>query len=141
MIWEVKVLDDLVLHKVRLSVLWLFSEVAFIGIMLLTFLKPGMVEQIISGNLQGAPIGQELLAGYAIIVLFPLVMAFVSVTVRDSVNRGANVVMGIVGIILSFFGLSEQFTNPYAYAVMIWIAKILVDASIVWYAYKWPKKQ
>ncbi len=131
----------MILHKVRISVLWLFSEVAFIGIMLLTLLKPGMVEQIISGNLQGVAIGQELLAGYAFIVLFPLVMAFVSVTVRDSVNRGANVVMGTVGVILSLFGLSEQFTNPYAYAVLIWVAKIIVDASIIWYAYKWPKSK
>jgi energy-converting hydrogenase Eha subunit E len=134
-------LDDLVLHKVRLAVLWLFSEVSFIGIMLLTFLKPGIVQDVISGNLQGVAISQELLAGYAFIVLLGLVMAFVSVTVRDSINRGANIVMGMVGIILSFLGLSEQFTNPYAYAVIIWIAHIIVDASIVWYAYKWPKKQ
>jgi energy-converting hydrogenase Eha subunit E len=134
-------LDDLVLHKVRLAVLWLFSEVSFIGVMLLTFLKPGIVQDIISGNIQGVAINQELLAGYAFIVLLGLVMAFVSVTARDSINRGANVVMGIVGIILSFLGLSETFTDPYAYAVIIWIAHILVDASIVWYAYKWPKKQ
>lgn len=134
-------MDDLVLHKVRLAVLWLFSEVSFMGIMLLTFLKPGIVQDVISGNLQGVAINQELLTGYAFIVLLGLVMAFVSVTVRDSINRGANIVMGIVGIILSFLGLSEQFTNPYAYAVIIWIAHILVDAAIVWYAYKWPKKQ
>ena len=133
-------MDDLVLLKVRLAVLWLFSEVSFIGIMLLTFLKPGIVQDVISGNLQGVAISQELLTGYAFIVLLGLVMAFVSVTVRDSINRGANIVMGIVGIILSFLGLSEQFTNPYAYAVIIWIAHILVDASIVWYAYNWPKK-
>jgi len=133
-------LDDLVLYKVRLAVLWLFSEVSFLGVMLLTFLKPGIVQDIISGNVQGVAINQELLAGYAVILLLGLTMAFVSLTVRDSINRGANVVVGIVGIILSLLGLSEQFTNPYAYAVIIWIAHILVDASIVWYAYNWPKK-
>jgi len=132
--------EDSTLHKVRISVLWLFSEVAFMGIMVLTFLKPGIIEQIISGEIEGSKIGQELLVFYAFFVLFPLVMAFLSVTLKDSINRWANMVMGTVAVVLSFVGLSEQIADPYAYAVLIWIAKIVVDALIVWYAYKWPKK-
>jgi FtsH-binding integral membrane protein len=133
--------EDLILHKVRLAVLWLFSEVSFIGVMALTFLKPGIMEQVISGEIQGMKIGQEILLFYAFIVLFPLVMAFVSITVKDSINRWANMVMGLVGVVLSFLGLSEQFSNPYAYEVLIWFTKIIIAASIVWYAYKWPKKE
>jgi hypothetical protein len=133
--------EDSILHKVRISVLWLFSEVAFIGYMVLTSLKPGIVEQIISGEIQGLKIGQEVLAFYAFIVLFPLVMAFLSVTLKDSINRGANIIMGMVGVVLSFVSLSEEIADPYAYAVLIWVAKIVVDALIVWYAYKWPKKE
>ncbi len=132
-------MEDSILHKVRISVLWLFSEVAFIGYMVLTSLKPGIVEQIISGEIQGLKIGQEVLALYAFIVLFPLVMAFLSVTLKDSINRGANIIMGMVGVVLSFVSLSEEIADPYAYAVLIWVAKIVVDALIVWYAYKWPK--
>jgi uncharacterized membrane protein len=90
------------------------------GILLLTFPKPGVLNEIISGEIQGLKIGQEALAFYAFIVLLPLVMVFLPVTLKDTMNRGANMVIGIIGLILSFVGIFEQFTNPYAYAVMIW---------------------
>jgi fucose 4-O-acetylase-like acetyltransferase len=131
--------EDIVLYKVRIAILWLFSEVAFLGIVVITFLKPGILSDILSGNIQGMQIGQELLAFYAFIVLFPLTMAFLTVTIKNSINRPLNIAAGVLGVILSFIGISDQFTNPYAYAVAIWVAKILVDASIIWYAYKWPK--
>lgn len=133
-------MEDLVLHRVRIAVLWLFSEVAFFGEMVLTSLKPGVIDEIRSGEIQGLQIGQGVLLFYAFIVLFPLVMAFVTVTVKGSISRWANIVMGIVGVVLSFVGLSMEFADPYAYAVVIWVAKILVNASIIWYAYKWPKE-
>jgi uncharacterized membrane protein HdeD (DUF308 family) len=133
--------EDLALHKVRIAVLWLFSEVAFLGEMVLTSLKPGVIDQIRSGEIQGLQIGQEVLLFYAFIVLFPLVMAFLTVTVKDSINRGANIIMGIVGVVLSFVGLSMEFADPYAYAVLIWVAKIVVNALIIWLAYKWPKEK
>ncbi|HVP26938.1 MAG TPA: DUF6326 family protein [Candidatus Bathyarchaeia archaeon] len=133
-------MEDLVLHKVRIAVLWLFSEVAFLGEMVLTSLKPGVIDDIRSGEIQGLQIGQEVLLFYAFIVLFPLIMAFVTVTAKGSISRWANIVMGTVGVILSFVGLSMEFADPYAYAVTIWVAKILVNASIIWLAYKWPKE-
>lgn len=138
-------MENSVLHKVRISVLWLFSEVAFLGLMVLTFLKPGIIDAITSEEATvqglGLKIGPEVLLMYAFIVLFPLVMALLTVTLKDSISRGANIIMGIVGVVLSFIGLSGEFAQPYAYAVLIWVSKIAVDALIVWYAYKWPKKE
>jgi uncharacterized membrane protein len=111
--------------------------------MVLTFLKPGIIEAIMSGEaeIQGLKIGPEILMMYAIIVLFPLAMAFLTVTLKDSINRGANIIMGIVGVVLSIVGISGELAQPYAYAVLIWVSKIVVDALIVWYACKWPKEK
>jgi len=134
-------MENLTLHKVRISVLWLFSEIAFLGTIILTFTKPGVIEQIIAEEMEGMRIGQEFLLLYAIIILFPLVMAFLSLTLKDSINRWANIIVGIVGVVLSLVGLSENLAQPYAYSILMWISKIVVDALIVWYAYKWPKKE
>ena len=106
---------------------------------LLTLMKPGVLQQIMAGNIEGLQITPEILLVYAVIFLFPLVMAFLSLTLKDSMNRWANIIMGLVGAVLSLVGLSEELAQPYAYAILIWITKIAVDALIVWYAYKWPK--
>jgi hypothetical protein len=128
--------------RVRFSVLWLFSDIAFVAHSLLTFLKPGVVEQVIAGNIEGLKITPEILFLYAIIFLFPLVMAFLSLTLKYSISRWANIIMGIVGVVLSLIGLSEELSlsQPYVFAILIWITKIIVDALIIWYAYKWPKE-
>jgi hypothetical protein len=128
--------------RVRLSVLWLFSDIAFVAHSLLTFLKPGVVDQIRAGNIEGLRITPEILFLYAIIFLLPLVMAFLSLTLKYSINRWANIIIGIVGVVLSLIGLSEELSlsQPYAFAILIWITKIIVDALIIWYAYKWPKE-
>ena len=125
--------------KTKLSVLWLFSELAFVAHTLLTLMKPGVLQQIMAGNIEGLQITPEILLVYAVLFLFPLVMAFLSLTLKDSINRWANIIMGIVGAVLSLVGLSEELAQPYAYAILIWITKIAVDALIVWYAYKLPK--
>jgi uncharacterized membrane protein HdeD (DUF308 family) len=68
-------------------------------------------------------------------------MAFLTVTLKSSISRWTNIIMGIVGVVLSFVGLSGELAQPYAYAVLMWISKIVVDGLIVWYAYKWPKEK
>ncbi|MGD0028618.1 MAG: DUF6326 family protein [Candidatus Bathyarchaeia archaeon] len=128
--------------RIRFSVLWLFADIAFVAHSLLTFLKPGVVEQVMAGNIEGLKITPEILFLYAIIFLFPLVMAFLSLTLKYSIVRWANIIMGIVGVVLSLIGLSEELSlsQPYAFAILIWITKIIVDVLIIWYAYKWPKE-
>jgi len=123
--------------KIRISVLWLFSEIAFLGTMVLSILRPDVIEQIMAGEIEGMKIVPELLLVYAVLVLFPLVMAFPTLILKDSINRWANIIMGTVGVILSLVGLSQNLA--YAYSVLMWVSKIVVAMLIVWYAYKWSK--
>jgi len=126
--------------KIKIAVLWLFSEVAFLAYTILTLMKPGVLEQVMAGEIEGLQIGPEILLLDAIIFLFPLVMAFLTLTLKNSTNRWANIIMGIVGVVLSLNGLSGDLAQPYAYAILIWISKIVVDALIVWYAWKSKQK-
>jgi hypothetical protein len=64
-------------------------------------------------------------------------MAFLTLILKDSINRWANIIMGTVGVILSLVGLSQNLA--YAYSVLMWGSKIVVAMLIVWYAYKWSK--
>jgi len=121
-------MENLILHKVRLSVLWLFYEVAFLVDMMLGSAESGAIEKI----------GPEILLLFAIILLVPLMMAFLSLTLKDSINRWANIILGIVFTGLMLIALTE---SAAAYLILLTLSKVVAGALIAWYAWKWPKKK
>jgi hypothetical protein len=121
-------------------VLWLFYEVAFVVDMLLGFMEPGAVEQVMAGEVEGMQIGPELLLLFAIVLLVPLVMAFLSLTLKDSINRWANIIMGAVFTGLMLIALVELLAQPAAYSILLTLSKVVAGALIVWYALKSKQK-
>ena len=127
--------------KIKLSVLWLFGEVTLLTFLVLEFLEQGVIQGIIAGNMRGLQLGPETLLFYAVMLLIPLVMAFLSLTLRDSVNRWANIILGAVYTVIYLSDLIAHLANPYAYAMLMGIAAVVAQALIVWYAWKWPKQE
>ena len=81
--------------RVRISMLWLFMAVAMSAHMVLSFFEPGVVELILSGGFAEYQ-SKEIFLFYALFWLIPLTMAFLSVTLKDSTTRQANIVVGTV---------------------------------------------
>jgi len=123
-------LDDLI-WKVRISVLWLIYDVALLVYMILESAELGVVEQA----------GPELLLLFAVVLLVPLVMAFLSLTLKGSMNRWVNIIVGIVYAVFELLALSEVAAKPSAWAILMILSKLVVLALVVWYAWKWPKKE
>ena len=119
--------------------LWLFYTIAFLAVLSLGSMEPGVLQTFLStGEIGGMKITSELLLVFAILILVPLIMAFLSLTVPDVANRWANIIVGIVYTILQLFAWSELMASPspYAYAILLELTKVLVPALIVWYAWK-----
>jgi hypothetical protein len=119
--------------------MWLFVGIGFIAQAVLNILKPGALAQVMAGNLEGMEITQEVMLVWAVMFLFPLVMAILSLTLKDSINRWANIIVGIVVVILCLIGFAEYQSE--AYAILILTTRIIVAALIIWLAYKWPKER
>jgi hypothetical protein len=123
--------------KIKISVLWLFYTVAFLAVLQLGSLEPGVLQEFLStGEIEGMKITPELLLFFAILMLVPLAMAFLSLTLKDSTNRWANIIVGIVYTGFQLFALIETMAKPSAYAVLMELTKVVVPALIVWYAWK-----
>jgi hypothetical protein len=73
----------------------------------------------------------------------PLMMAFLSVTLKDSAKRKTNMIMGAVFTVLNIFRLTEHLTTapPTAHQLLIIGSTVVATALIVWYAWQWPKQQ
>ena len=124
--------------KIKISVLWLFSAVAFLAHQILALMEPGVIVQIMEGEVEGMKIGTELILLFAVLFLVPLIMAFLSLTLKDSINRWANIIVGAVfaalfiGVIASVAKLSGE--------ILMTFSTVVALSLIVWYAWKSKQK-
>ena len=121
--------------KIRIMVLWLFMAITMSAHGVLSFMEPDLVNQLLSGQMMIDPVM------FFFMTLFwwvPLVMAFLTVTLNDLVNRRLNMVMGAVFTILNVFHLIEHLIQPSAHQLLLIISTVAVTALIFWYSWKWP---
>src|SRR3989337_4253329 len=101
-------------------------------------MEPGVIAQIMDGEVEGMKIGTELILLFAILFLVPLIMAFLSLTLRESINRWANIIVGaifaalFIGVIASVAKLSGE--------TLMTFATVVALSLIVWYAWKSKQK-
>jgi hypothetical protein len=128
--------------KIKIAALWFFYTMAMLAVMTLMFYGPGIIDEIRSGTLVGEALTGEHLLMTAVVLLVPLVMAVLSLTLKDSINRWANIIVGIVFTILSIVSLILAFTldlSIYAFGLLLDISMVVTPALVVWYA--WKSKQ
>jgi drug/metabolite transporter (DMT)-like permease len=131
-------LESLV-SKMRISVLWFFVVVSDLANVLMSLAYPGVMEELMTA---GESMGPELMFAGAIVILIPLVMAVLTLTLKDSMNRWLNIILGLVFTVIYFGNFVELSTTmPAAYILLLSIAGFIAPALIVWYAWKWPKQE
>ena len=125
--------------KIKITVLWLFAAVAFLAHQILVLMEPGIIARLMAGEAEGQKIGPELILSFAILMLVPMVMAFLSLTMKDSMNRWVNIIVGAVFAALWFTGVVNAALSAYWGGALMTLSAIVASALIVWYA--WNSKQ
>jgi len=126
--------------KIKVSVLWLIIDIAYITDFTLGFMYPGALQNIIAtGQILGTTVTPELLFVFALTILVPLLMAFLSLSMKNPANRWANIIAGAVYVVLWVLALIENSMQLPAFSIMITLLKLVASAAIVWYA--WNAKQ
>jgi len=129
--------------KIKISVLWLVYEFGGVWLPMLELYLPGFIEEIIAGEVGGSPITPELLLALAVLMQIAPVLAFLSLILKDSINRWANIILGIVfaGFALVFpIGYLAEKSPYWAFVTVIGIVDLVAAAMIVWYAWKSKQK-
>ena len=87
----------------------------------------------VAGEIDGAQVGQEMYLGMAILFVIPILMVFLSLTLKHRVNRWANIIVAIVFFAVNLPGLPY----PGAYDNFLIVVSFLFNALTVWYAWRW----
>ena len=134
---------------VRIAVLWLIAAEACSAHMIMVTIDPVSERLMLEG---GATVNAFGWLFGAIYWLIPVSMAFVTMSVKGSANRWANLVLGIIGTLLGIYhffmcGVPVSFipqgpvAGPTAHHILLLAAALAATALITWYAWRWPKQE
>jgi hypothetical protein len=122
-------------------VLWLIYEIALSAYMTIELLMPGVLKDLVNeGTMLGLELTPDVLLLLAVLLLVPLLMAFVTFVLKDSMNRWLNIIVGAVFFVLELLELTDLAANPSAALALIWVWKTIVPLLIIWYAWKSKQK-
>ena len=120
--------------KIKLSGIWVA--------LMLTYLL-GDVLRIFSGDFSAGAIGemqisQGMYLGLAIIMVMPILMVFLSLTLKRKANRWANISVAVFFFLFNAVGLP---TYPSAYDQFLIVVGLVFNVLTVWHAWKWSTQK
>jgi hypothetical protein len=132
-------LEDLKINvKIKLSALWITLMFCYSYADVLGFYSPGNLAEILTGEIGGVPLTQEMLFVMAIMMALPILMVILSLLVIPKVNRLLNIIIGIFQIVV----LLATFLNIITlYYVVLASIEFVCLVLIIWFAFKWPKQE
>ena len=133
------ILEDAKINvKIKLSALWVAVMFLFIYVDYFGLFKPGVIENVIAGEVAGLQITQVFLLAAMTLMTIPSLMIFLSLTLKAKANRWTNVIVGIFEVfILIVFVIGES----WAFYIFGTIVEVVLLSLIVWYAWQWPKQE
>jgi hypothetical protein len=120
---------------VKISVLWVAVMLSSLMGDVLRFYEPGIIEQIIAGEVEGMQQTHKGLLLSAIFMVIPIGMVVMSLMLSYPLNRWANIIFSIFFFVFTLIWLLVK--PPPAYKIFLGSAGLVFNALIVWYAWKW----
>ena len=101
---------------------------------------PVALKELVEGTTE-VTVTNEMLLELSMILAVPIFMSFLSLTLRDKVNRWANLITGVFFVVWELVFLTSVYFQDPAYEVFWGIAYLVFALLVVWYAWKWPKQK
>ena len=122
--------------KALLSTLWIFVLFNMIFRDLHEFGRPGFLEEIMTGIVNGVQITEELLLLGGIMAEVPISMVLLSRVLKYRVNRWANIIAGAITIGFVINNGARDLDDVFFAAI-----EVAALALIVWCAWKWRRQE
>jgi hypothetical protein len=87
-----------------------------------------------AGEVSGMEMSQGLMLGMAVLMLIPIVMVFLSLTLKVPAIRWVCIVVATLLFLFNLVGLP---TYPSLYDQFLIVVGLVFNALTVWYAWKW----
>ena len=129
--------------KIKISILWISFAISTSAAMILWFVEPGIIKQIMTTDeMITEKLSEGNLIFFALYWLIPLSMAFLTQILKYSLNRWLNFVLGLVFAIFTiYYFISHLIQGWFTVAnFLILIFSFVITVLIAWYSWKLPKE-
>ena len=131
-------------YKIKISILWISFAEATSAAMIIWFIEPGILEQIMTtGEMLSEKLSAENIVFFALWWVVPLSMAFLTQLLRHSLNRWVNLILGIIFALFTvYYFINHLIEGWFTVAnLIILIFLFIVSILIAWYGWKLPKEE
>ncbi len=123
--------------KVKLALLWLFVMLNYIYADIMTLMDSTVLQELITGSTGGLEITPEFLFMGALLMEIPIAMVLLSLILKRSINRWANILAAAIKTLAVFATLFVG--TPTLYYVFFAVIEILTTCYIIYVAWKWKE--
>ena len=120
--------------RLKLAAVWTALMFLFVYADLLSFFRPGELDDISAGNMGPVDVSQGSLLIAAIVVTIPALMIVVSAAAPFPLVRWLNLGVGILYILVS---VSNLIGESWAYYLFFGVLEIGLAGLVVAYSYRW----
>lgn len=125
--------------KIKLSALWAALMFLYTYGDILGFYTPGVVEQLIAGEVGAIEITEGFLIVMAVWMTIPSLMLILSLALKARANRWVNIILGFVSLaVLVASSFAGEFSLRYGFTATV---EAVIMVFIIWYAWKWPRQE
>lgn len=123
--------------KVKLATLWVSVMFLFIYVDHFSLFLPGVIQNAINGIVATFQVTQTWLLAALALMAVPSLMIFLSVALPARVSRWANIVAGIVYIVVV---IANTVGETWAFYIVGSLVEVVLLGLVVWYAWRWPEQ-
>ena len=123
--------------KIKLAALWMAVNLLYLYVDIYSFYRPGMIKNVIAGEVAGFQINQIWLLTVILLMIFPTIMVFLSLALKAKVNRLINIIVGLFEIV---FVIGPAIGEKWFYYIFASIVEVIILFLIVWSAWRWPRE-
>ncbi len=124
-------------HKLNnntlLSTLWIFYMLNLFARDMHELARPGMIEQIMSGVIDGVVITEGLMLFGGLMAEFPILMALFSLVLCRRISRGLNLIAAPIAIAMTVMtNLKPDLDNVFFAVIQIVALLVVIRISCIW---------
>jgi hypothetical protein len=123
-------------RKEKMSLLWIVVMLNMAFADILTFILPGSLQEIMTGDMGGLRPTQAMLLAFAVLIEIPIVMIVLSRMLKRRINRILNIIASIITI--AFVAGGGSATLHYIFCAGMEVVCMLL---IILMCIRWPKDQ
>lgn len=127
--------------KIKLAALWASVMFCYVYGDFFSLFVPGRIKNLMDGHSGAGDTTPGALFAFALLMTIPSLMIFLSVALKPTVNRWANIIAGIFfTLVMLLIGVTslDKWMIFYVYLAFI---EVILTTTIVWHAWNWPRKE